>query len=101
MYTEREAENGPMPYEFVKHWEMLGVTSRDTAWTMEMAYDLQIACDSLSLPKYLGALQALSTAPIAGNESMQMKVATERSLDRYTIGGFHRCFQSFNLDLGL
>jgi hypothetical protein len=54
--------------------------------TQLLAYDMQIGCDSEGIVKYLSALEDLSTT--AGNgvdtSELQMKVVTERSMDRFT-----------------
>jgi ubiquitin carboxyl-terminal hydrolase 25/28 len=64
----------------------LGVTKWDVASTVEKAYDLQCGCASTEAPSLLGALQLLSQQPIQGKEALQMKVATERSLGKFTDG---------------
>ncbi|OCF60484.1 hypothetical protein L486_00117 [Kwoniella mangroviensis CBS 10435] len=61
----------------------LGVTKQDRAQTVEIAYGLQISCDAESAPSYLSALEKIAEAPIYGRESLQMRVALERSLDKY------------------
>ncbi|OCF36740.1 hypothetical protein I316_01336 [Kwoniella heveanensis BCC8398] len=64
----------------------LGATKQDRAQTIEIAYGLQIACDAQNTPLYLSALEKIAEAPTFGRESLQMRVATERSLNKYTIG---------------
>jgi ubiquitin carboxyl-terminal hydrolase 25/28 len=63
----------------------LGVRDDDVVDTVSRAYDLQISDDHVNLPKYLGALEKLSNAHVPGVEALQIKVATDRSLDRYTL----------------
>ena len=66
---------------------MLGVTPQDTPETITTAYDLQVACDPGQTKLYLSALEAIAEkAQVTGQEALQMKVATERSMDRYTTG---------------
>lgn len=65
---------------------LLGVTDSDSATTIEKAYELQISDDYQKMPRYLSALEKLSSAHVPGRDALQLKVATERSLDRYTIG---------------
>jgi len=75
-----------MPDVFREYCFHLGISTFDVANTVESAYQLQIGCDTSSLPRYLGALEALARAPMPGKEGLHVKVATERSLDRYTSG---------------
>nr|KIR50274.1 ubiquitin carboxyl-terminal hydrolase 25/28 [Cryptococcus bacillisporus CA1280] len=63
---------------------ILGATKYDTAETLETAYDLQIMFDERNTPRYLGALEKISEAPVVGKSSLELKVAMERSLDKYT-----------------
>lgn len=57
----------------------------DTPSTVAEAYDLQVSDDLANCPIYLGALTRLSHVLVPGHETLQIKVATEKSLDRYTI----------------
>lgn len=59
--------------------------------TVAEAYELQISEDWVNMPQYLGALESLQGAPVKGVDALQLKVATERSLDRYTAGGCPLC----------
>lgn len=80
-----------VPDKFRASCHELGVTQLDVAETMERAYELQIACDSVNTKHYLTALEHLSTAPIADKDRLSFKVATERSLDKYTTGQSPLC----------
>ncbi|WWC61766.1 uncharacterized protein I303_104351 [Kwoniella dejecticola CBS 10117] len=62
----------------------LGVTKTDKAETVEIAYGLQISSDKARSPLYLTALEKVAEAPVYGREMLQMRVATERSLDKYS-----------------
>lgn len=62
----------------------LGVTKFDDPSTVELAYDLQCACDTAHSPKWLGALEKIAEQPVKGKESLLVKVVTERSLEKYT-----------------
>lgn len=64
---------------------VLGVSRFDTPSTIEEAYDLQVSDDLANCPVYLGALTKLSHVFVPGREVLQIKAATEKSLDRYTI----------------
>lgn len=68
---------------------VLGVSRFDTPSTVETAYDLQISDDHANCSIYLGALIRLSHVLVPGHETLQIKVATEKSLDRYTIGALN------------
>lgn len=70
----------------------LGASRYDTPMTIEEAYDLQVSDDFANCSTYLGALTQLSHVFVAGHETLQIKVATEKSIDRYTIGEFRRRF---------
>lgn len=82
----------PRPYSYNDEsaLHILGVSRFDTPFTIEMAYDLQISDDLANCPIYLGALTHLSHVLVPGHEALQIKVATEKSLDRYTIGASER-----------
>ncbi|WWC89454.1 uncharacterized protein L201_004378 [Kwoniella dendrophila CBS 6074] len=85
---------GNMPYgDLVRNALFtLGVTKLDRAQTIEIAYGLQISCDSKRTPEYLAALEKVAEAPIAGRESLQMRVATERSLDKYSSDDLEKAY---------
>ena len=51
---------------------------------MEQAYNLQSLSDSRRQGVYLGALQKLAQAPVSGKELLHVKIATERSMGRYS-----------------
>ncbi len=73
------------------HWlsdycNVLGASRYDTLETIMRGYDLQIATDPARSRKYLDALEKISEGPYVGKEAIQMKIATERSLGRYTSG---------------
>ncbi|WRT66247.1 uncharacterized protein IL334_003200 [Kwoniella shivajii] len=70
----------------------LGVTKLDRAQTIEIAYGLQISCHTAGTPKYLGALEKVAEAPVFGKENLQMRVATERSLEKYTSDDVDRAY---------
>ncbi|WVW83772.1 hypothetical protein I302_105793 [Kwoniella bestiolae CBS 10118] len=72
----------------------LGVTKQDRAQTVEIAYGLQISCDPENTPAYLSALEKIAEAPIYGRESLQMRVALERSLDKYTSDDLERAYNA-------
>ncbi|WVF71581.1 hypothetical protein IAT40_006389 [Kwoniella sp. CBS 6097] len=72
----------------------LGATKQDRAQTVEIAYGLQIACDTQSTPRYLSALEKIAEAPNFGRESLQMRVATERSLNKYTIDDVQKAYDA-------
>lgn len=78
----------PYPVECEAALRDLGVSRFDTPTTIEEAYDLQVSEDFANCPIYLAALTRLSHVLVAGHEILQIKVATEKSLDRYTIGEF-------------
>jgi ubiquitin carboxyl-terminal hydrolase 25/28 len=86
LYQCLQVAYNPARDEFRAGCHALGITPADEPATIEEAYDLQIACDASSLPRHLEALDTLARAPFPGKERLQMKVATERSLDRYTSG---------------
>ena len=64
----------------------LGITKFDTPATAEKAYNLQVADDAINTKTHLSALESLAEYGIPGKERLQTKVATERSLGRYTHG---------------
>ncbi|ODO08058.1 hypothetical protein I350_03641 [Cryptococcus amylolentus CBS 6273] len=70
----------------------LGATRFDTVDTLELAYDLQIAFDEVNTPKYLGALETISEGPIYGKDSAQLKVAMEKSMDKFTENDLLRAY---------
>lgn len=70
----------------VESCDMLGITKQDTAQTVEKAYDMQILCDPGRTSAYLSALQIISDQPVAGKESLQMKLVIERSMGKYSAG---------------
>lgn len=76
----------PFPDTVREACHILGVTKYDTAETLEIAYDLQIMFDEHNTSRYLGALERISEAPVVGKSSLELKVAVERSLDKYTDG---------------
>lgn len=77
---------GPIPDIYRDDLYRLGVTKSDVLATIALAYDLQIAADPINIKDYLEALERLSNVHIVGKENLQMKVAMERSLGRYTRG---------------
>lgn len=76
----------PFPDTIREACHILGATKYDIAETLETAYDLQIMFDERNAPRYLGALEKISEAPVVGKSSLELKVAMERSLDKYTGG---------------
>jgi ubiquitin carboxyl-terminal hydrolase 25/28 len=48
--------------------------------------ELQCSCCAAEAPRWLGALQTLSQQPIQGKGALQLLVATERSLGKFTSG---------------
>jgi hypothetical protein len=80
------AVHNPIGSEFRSYCRTLGVTTSDTLATIMKAYDLQITADPANTKDYLEALEQISSVPFVGKESLQFRVATERSLNRYTTG---------------
>jgi ubiquitin carboxyl-terminal hydrolase 25/28 len=74
----------------------LGVTRHDSISTILAAYEQQKACDTENLPKYLGALDALSKA-LPRAEELSYKLAFERSMGYYTDGQSTLCGTSAGL----
>lgn len=74
----------PFPERYHYDLAKLGVMPRDTVGTIETAYDMQVSCDAQNVATYLGAIEKLAHAPVQASDLLQVKVATERSLDRYT-----------------
>ncbi|KAK8864283.1 hypothetical protein IAR55_001529 [Kwoniella newhampshirensis] len=72
----------------------LGATKSDRATTIETAYGLQISCDIRNTPRYLAALEQVAQAPTPGKEALQLRVATERSLDKYSSDDIDRAYQT-------
>ncbi|KAL1413629.1 ubiquitin-specific protease ubp2 [Vanrija albida] len=62
----------------------LGASIHDVPSTIEDAYDLQVSDDAENTPQYLGALERISKSQLFGSDTLQIRVATERSMDRYT-----------------
>lgn len=83
-------EHPPYPNDSETFLHVLGASKYDTPSTIEDAYDLQISEDYANCPIYLSALTCLSHVLVPGHEVLQIKVATEKSLDRYTTGGSSR-----------
>ncbi|KIR77297.1 ubiquitin carboxyl-terminal hydrolase 25/28 [Cryptococcus gattii E566] len=82
--TKHVTAAAPFPDTIREACHILGATKYDTAETLETAYDLQIMFDERNTPRYLGALEKISEAPVVGKSSLELKVAMERSLDKYT-----------------
>ncbi|WWC70309.1 uncharacterized protein I206_104259 [Kwoniella pini CBS 10737] len=70
----------------------LGVTKVDKAETVEIAYGLQLSSDKKNSPLYLSALEKIAEAPVYGRELLQMRVATERSLDKYSSDDIEKAY---------
>ncbi|WVQ72603.1 hypothetical protein IAR50_002161 [Cryptococcus sp. DSM 104548] len=82
----------PLPDTLKNACHILGATKFDTVDTLELAYDLQIAFDETNTPKYLGALETISEGPVYGKESAQLKVAMEKSMDKFTENDLLRAY---------
>ena len=84
--------SGNTPFGDVKNGACrhLGITKFDTPATAERAYNLLVADDAMNTKAHLAALESLSEYSIPGKERLQTKVATERSLGRYTAGELTR-----------
>lgn len=88
----------PFPDTVREACHILGATKYDTAETLETAYDLQIMFNEHNTPRYLGALEKISEAPVVGKSSLELKVAMERSLDKYTDGRYLDLETKFRTD---
>nr|ODN88380.1 hypothetical protein L203_02993 [Cryptococcus depauperatus CBS 7841] len=74
----------PFPDSIRDAIHTLGASRYDTLGTIEVAYDLQITFDTRNIPKYLGALEKITEVNVFGKSSLEMKVAMEKSMDKYT-----------------
>ncbi|WVQ82427.1 hypothetical protein IAT38_004555 [Cryptococcus sp. DSM 104549] len=72
----------PIPDAYKDACTALGMAKSDASTTIELAYDLQIACDWLYAHKYLSALIRLSEGPLQGKANLQMKAAMEQSMGK-------------------
>jgi ubiquitin carboxyl-terminal hydrolase 25/28 len=84
--TADKVDNVPYSDAVKGSCDSLGITKWDVATTVERAYELQCSCCAAEAPRWLGALQTLSQQPIQGKGALQLLVATERSLGKFTSG---------------
>lgn len=66
--------------------DLLGASPRDVAATIVTAYELQLSCDSINAPDYLGALQAMGRAILPDADIIAIKAATESSMGKFSKG---------------
>lgn len=66
--------------------DLLGASVRDVAPTIVTAYELQLSCDSVNAPLYLGALQSMERAVLPDVDLIALKVATESSMGKFSKG---------------
>lgn len=64
----------------------LGLTSDDAIETVEIAYDFQVSEDHANVASYFSALEQLSNTHVEGVDALRIKVAMQRSLDRFSHG---------------
>lgn len=67
----------------------LGVSAEDTMETIDAAYDFQMSEDQARSAAYFTALEQLSTVELPDVETLRLKVALERSMDRFTLGEYN------------
>lgn len=63
----------------------LGVSKVDTVDTIDIAYDFQMSEDHKNAAAYFEALEVLSNTHVPNIDTLRMKVAMQRSLDRFTL----------------
>ncbi|ORX36800.1 hypothetical protein BD324DRAFT_627205 [Kockovaella imperatae] len=84
--------SAPYPDSKNAAFESLGITKLDEWQTVEKAYKMQITDDAANVKLYLSALEEVSTVHIIGRDRLQTKVATERSMGRYTIADLREAY---------
>ncbi|BEI89970.1 uncharacterized protein CcaverHIS019_0300400 [Cutaneotrichosporon cavernicola] len=78
--------------------ETLGVSAEDTMDTIDIAYDFQMSENSARSPVYFTALEQLSTVDRPDIDTLRIKVAMERSMDRFSLDDLEKAYARIGLD---
>ncbi len=76
----------------------LGVSPEDTIETIDKAYDFQMSEDHAHSAAHFSALDELSKVERPDIEILSLKVALERSMDRFTTDDLEKAYTRIGLD---